>query len=40
MGADMGASSAWIVDEDRGTDPRAAKPWRRGFPSDLGWLPG
>jgi predicted AAA+ superfamily ATPase len=37
--ADLGASSAWILDEDEGTDPLGPKLRRRGFASDLDWLP-
>jgi hypothetical protein len=36
---DLGASSAWIIDEDEGSEPLATKIHRRGFASDLGWLP-
>lgn len=37
--ADLGASSAWIIDEDEGSEPLAPKIRRRGFASDLAWLP-
>jgi hypothetical protein len=36
---DLDADSAWIVDEDEGTDPLAPHMRRRGFASDLAWLP-
>jgi predicted AAA+ superfamily ATPase len=36
---DLGASSAWIIDEAEDSDPLGPKIRRRGFASDLGWLP-
>jgi uncharacterized protein len=36
---DLEAPSAWIIDEDQGSDPLGPKLHRRGLASDLGWLP-
>jgi hypothetical protein len=36
---DLEASSAWIIDEDKGTDPIGPRIRRRGFVANLDWLP-
>ncbi|MGC9985702.1 MAG: DUF4143 domain-containing protein [Polyangia bacterium] len=37
--ADLEASSAWIIDEDKGADPIGPRIRRRGFVANLDWLP-
>jgi hypothetical protein len=37
--ADLEAFSAWIIDEDDGSDPIGPKTRRCGFAANLGWLP-